>query len=448
MGVRLVLGKEHGELRSLRQADHYDVLLMATCFQPALLHKLTVQAGGEEADGGGGGEGGGGGMWGRLEAQFDTLSTAAIAVVAHFEASARTAEAAAWLEAAEPFDWSRQFFTQAALHEGKWRISNAELEADGILIQNMVCYPNRVTCKVDAHGKACKRRTCPTLDCAVGVPPTYYFVFTLDAKPEVLQRLLVDGALEQAPAEVRGLTRKLLRWAKETKNLDPKKVDELVRSAVRRFTAHYVVAGDKHAPAAPLSDSCELLRALPLAHGYDPIDARKTVDIFDFTGTSRMASDSAAAIVTKVDGVRRARGPLLFQPIGDALQEPFCISALARSNLGPDQPHGSSRPSLIFVRAALTVPLRSSAAVYGQGRRGSASTAASSTHRTRAGAPISGSRPTRPRGRICSASATCSLRTSPCRCLAWRVAGSRATARARTPSCTRPSPSTPRRATT
>ena len=51
------------------------------------------------------------------------LSQAAIAIVAHFEASAASDDARAWLEVAEPFDWSRQFFTKDGLHEAAWRIS-------------------------------------------------------------------------------------------------------------------------------------------------------------------------------------------------------------------------------------------------------------------------------------------------------------------------------------
>ena len=318
-GVKLRIGKGAAELHSLAQADEFDVLLLATAFQPRLLRSLREQAGPS--------------MLGALEGQFDSLSQAAIAVVAHYEASARTPEAKAWLEAAEPFDWSRQFFTKANLAEANWRISNEQLEADGVFIQNMVSYPNRVSCRVDAHGRPCKRMTCPALEDAVGIPPTYYCVFTLDGKPERLRALLRDDdeALP-VPDDVVCTTRKLLSWAKQHKQLDDAKVDEFVHSVMRNFTLHYAKGGGRKAggllgrggsgaPTTALSDACRLLRTV--APPYDPCETSKSVDLFDFSGTSRMASDSAAALVIEVDGQPRERGPLLVQPVGDALQEPF-----------------------------------------------------------------------------------------------------------------------------
>ena len=112
------------------------------------------------------------GLRGALEGTFDTLAVASLAIVAHFEASSRTPESAAWLGAAEPFDWSRQFFTHAKLDDGCWRVSNTELEDEGVRIQNIVCYPNRVACRIDAKGRPTRRSHLPSLEETVGVPPT------------------------------------------------------------------------------------------------------------------------------------------------------------------------------------------------------------------------------------------------------------------------------------
>ena len=168
----------------------------------------------------------------------------------------------------------------------------------------------------------------------MGIPPTYYFVFTLDAKPDAVRALLRDADDADAlpmPDEIAASARKMLQWAKQHAQLDPAKIDLLVCKVVRHFTRHYSSGGrgggglgwgsGSVPPNLPLSDACRLLRRIPLAH--DTCDAAKSVDVFDFSGTSRMAPDSAAAVVRAVDGEVRARGPLLVQPIGDALQEPF-----------------------------------------------------------------------------------------------------------------------------
>ena len=50
---------------------------------------------------------------------------------------------------------SRQFFRapRAPTEKRYWAISNRELSADGLCIENIVCYPNTACCRVDSRGR-------------------------------------------------------------------------------------------------------------------------------------------------------------------------------------------------------------------------------------------------------------------------------------------------------
>ena len=72
--------------------------------------------------------------------------------------------------------------------------------------------------QVDARGLPVRRASCPELSETVGIPPTYYIVFTLDGKPEVLAALINEGVV--IPEDMRGQTRKILQWAKANGQLN------------------------------------------------------------------------------------------------------------------------------------------------------------------------------------------------------------------------------------
>ena len=127
-------------------------------------------------------------LYGSLYSATTELSTA-IAIVAHYECSAASPSAAEWIRASVPFDWSRQFFRSRSPTEKRfWAIANSTLAEDGLCIENIVCYPNTACCRVDSQGRV---RAHPPLEDIVGVPPTYYFVFTLgDSKARYLVHVM------------------------------------------------------------------------------------------------------------------------------------------------------------------------------------------------------------------------------------------------------------------
>ena len=56
-------------------------------------------------------------------------------------------------------------------------IAPSQLEADGVYLENIVCYRNKGYVKRDPAGRVC-------VENCRGVPPSYYFIFTL--RPETL----------------------------------------------------------------------------------------------------------------------------------------------------------------------------------------------------------------------------------------------------------------------
>ena len=176
LGVKLQVGKEHA-FKSLAQADNYNVLILATSLKPRLLKTISAEAGDS--------------MRGRLDYDEVRLAKTSVAVVAHFEASEQDGDATAWLKTAQTFDWSRQAFNfapdsheqqEAFKRKGYWAISRRVLEQDPdplVQVQNIVFYPNLKAFKtIDARAN---KVPWPRLEDSVGVPATYYVVFTLEA---------------------------------------------------------------------------------------------------------------------------------------------------------------------------------------------------------------------------------------------------------------------------
>ena len=95
LGVTVEVGRG---LDSLSDVDGFDVLMLATGFQRNLLATFSEEATtAKYVDGSG-----------FVEAAAPDKQNAAIAVVAHFEYSDRTAEARQWTRAFENFDWTVQ----------------------------------------------------------------------------------------------------------------------------------------------------------------------------------------------------------------------------------------------------------------------------------------------------------------------------------------------------
>ena len=353
LGVKIRLGGEHA-LRDLRQAEDFHVLLLATGLRPPLLKSISEQTAG-------------GGMRtqtksGGLETSEEKIALTSVAIVAHYEACAADDASKAWLKTAETFDWQWHAHNfpkggeeqqKRFKEKGPWAISKAELHEDRNAfahVQNIVCYPNKVYCKLNAHGEECKEA--PSIEKSVGIPSTYYFVMTLETTPKELRGLLLDKAhprYEEPPKEVldSNSARVLLDWAKRMKpwpcdssetrravagaatdQRDMKKLEQTVHSVVSRFTANYVGNQSiRDPPTKPLPEACRLL------HSISPdlaVKQSRSLDIFDYSGTRRMDKDSAAAIVTAVRAAageelepRPPKRALLVLPIGDALQEPF-----------------------------------------------------------------------------------------------------------------------------
>ena len=143
---------------------------------------------------------------------------AAIAVVAHFEASKRTPEAAEWLYNFEPFDWTLQDalgadtpqgFKAMQQKYGLYCIAPSQLKAEGVLLENMIGYCNKgrqgevlpTRCAIlasHAHAMHTPRTRCMHMHmphehavctCRMHmphthakVPPSFYFIFTLKAE--------------------------------------------------------------------------------------------------------------------------------------------------------------------------------------------------------------------------------------------------------------------------
>ena len=354
LGVKVKAGAEHalkasrtpGEPGMLAGLGKFDVLLFAPSFRPDLLQAITSEAGGS--------------MIGQLEMQTDqlggTAGNSAIAVVAHFEASDEgkapdaNADAKAFQTAAKPTDWSGHVSPEC-------KKQDAELRAQDVCIQNYVVYPlvgPKLRCPVDVLDGQCRLDVAPPLERAIGIPSTYYYVFTLDTKELVkddlrlLKTLIKDGAAE-APEEAKRSCKALIQWAKkmppgwelgkddggrrvyrnvatqETTRVRPSHLDtealgELVRKVARYFTTQYIGkqgSNRGHTITRALPDCCRLLSEI---QPDGPIEQSKTLDIFDFSGQRTMRADSAACVVSEIYGKPRARGGLLVLPIGDALQ--------------------------------------------------------------------------------------------------------------------------------
>ncbi|KAL1522346.1 hypothetical protein AB1Y20_017338 [Prymnesium parvum] len=323
-GATFKVGREY-QIKNIReQTRGYDILL-AACgahgWHTSLLPTLTEQCT----------------LHGQLEAsKTDMKGSAAIAVVAHLECSSATKEAAEWVGAASSFDWSRQFFggDKVDMSKGYWAIGNKTLLENEIALENVVCYPNTSFCKVDCEGSMISGP--PPLENVVGVPPTFYFVFTLGETREIplLRQIeqLVDrkrahenGVAAEPPSDARGL----LEWALTHRLIDQDALHQLVVRVVERFTIE-ATRGNRVEASLPMSRACRLLHVAKPKK--DLWGLQNTMQIFDFTQRRFMSPGSAAAIVTHIDGVRRVKRlaggkqepvPLLVMPVGDALQEPF-----------------------------------------------------------------------------------------------------------------------------
>jgi len=296
---------------SLKQAHKADVLFVATGFNQDLYDRFRSEAVAASRH------------WGTAAAAASPFSpqpegkapAAAIAVVAHFERSSRTKDSAAWVKAYEAFDWTVQDARGAETAEGlgamrkkygMFCVPPSALEKEGILLENIITYQN-------------KGGTPPA------IPPSYYFIFTLRSemlKPDHGPWNLIRVG-EGAPEE--GGSRALLEWAKSREakrnglGVDEAELSRLAKRVVGIFTAGYtthkvgkagVVPGGT--AGKPLSEACSLLREV--TSGFD-----HSLDLFDFS--ERHCMVRAAEVVTAVDG--EPRRPLLVQPVGDALQEPF-----------------------------------------------------------------------------------------------------------------------------
>ena len=330
LGVHVVLGPKLG---SLYDAKGYDVLLLATGSNPSLLGKFYnetngatshILASGSKLDDG--------------EKPFEMMpapdNKTAIAVVCHFEYTDATPEAAQWMKEFVPFDWTVQDALGADDPEklksmqarfGLYCVSPAALSADDLYLENVVAYSNKGSNKRDKNGRV-------SLDNVDGVPPSFYFIFTLRDHPkrplaEQVKALVTLQPGDEPPAAAG----QLLRWAKAERRIPDAAVDDLAKRVVRHFTANYtsltrkaarggekadVVAGGT--VAKPLPDACRLLRE---ADGV----WRKSCDLFDFSNRNCMRSSAEA--VAKIGFGDRAVDlgdrPLLVMPVGDALQEPF-----------------------------------------------------------------------------------------------------------------------------
>ena len=315
LGVRVRTG---ARVETLKECDGYDVLLLASGFHKELFERFageaTVTVSGS----------GSGVAFAAMEAP--DRQAPAFAVVSHFEYGDRTKEAAQWLHAFEPFDWtyqdargeSEEELRQMQTKYGLFAVSVKQLEAEGLHLENVVCYVNQGYSKRESAGKLEVANT-------LGVPPSFYLLFTVRAVhiPELV--------LHDASAPTNN-PRELLQWAKRQNKIDWPAVRELARRVAHRFTSNYTshvrrkaagaegfeiasVAPDAAAASQPLSTACRLLCEA------DPTNWGRSIDVFDFT--ERKCLKSAAEVVTHVNGAERSRGSLLVLPVGDALQEPF-----------------------------------------------------------------------------------------------------------------------------
>ena len=308
----------------------------------------------------------------------------AIAIVAHF-AYSRKGAGKEWAEQLSGFDWTWQDAlgaddNPAVLQEQqrKWGLfcvppqtlagdrAPADGEGEGGLrIENCVCLVNR--------GAALG---------GVGVPPSFYFVFTM--KAEMLRTWrLVTGTLPAGATD-----RELLRAAKDAAerdvSVDAAALADLASRVVGHFTEPFTRLSRERRPPYKIRQrpSCAspFVAACPLLH-------QKAVELFDFTERSCLR-----------EAARRV-GRQLVLPVGDALQEPFWPEV--------QQPrlHHPTHPLAPSVHTSLHTSLH----------RASASTAARTTRWTRAGSPPSGARRVRAtrRRRGSSRSGSSSTRSSP-----------------------------------
>ena len=268
----------------------------------------------------------------------------AIAVVAHVECSAHSDAAAEWASVAPSFDWARQFFPGSNWDRDKgfWAIGDDMLHGSDVALENVVCYPNTAFCKVDCEGMQLSasqpppvgKLALPQVDRVVGVPPSYYFVFTLGSSKahgltvaDQVRRLITlpeDG--EKPPEDARGM----LQWALEHRAIDQRALADLAARVIERFTVE--ATRDACPPKKPNATAtrpmssptnedaaCRLLNeASPPGFG----SLSSTLQIFDFTERRAMKAGSAGAVVTHIDQ-KLLPAPLLVLPVGDALQEPF-----------------------------------------------------------------------------------------------------------------------------
>ena len=299
-------------MSSLNDVAGFDVLMLGTGFQRGLLATFQQEATIARYIEGAGFQ----------EAAAPDKQSAAIAVVAHFEYSDSTAEAREWTRAFENFDWTVQDargandpaqLKQMQARYGLYCIAPSQLEQKGIFLENIVTYKNKARrcppprslpppsppsptpplpllhhlrrlfqplplllstalataaslgskgyVKRDPGGRVC-------LENCRGVPPSYYFIFTL--RPETLLAAKLVWTGDDAPSNPKDL----LGWAKAHGRVDQAALVELVRRVVREFTHGYTththvkpkeggvgaVESGEGTVALPLSDACRLLR--------------------------------------------------------------------------------------------------------------------------------------------------------------------------------------------
>ena len=171
LGVHVNVDRTHAKEFELRRAsdEGADVLIVATGFRADLYAKLRDTTVVRRYDSGSGESTTTDWSEGFQPMEAGRAPAAAIAVVCHFERNGKSAEAKAWARTFEPFDWTVQDArgadkSEAQLREmqqryGMFCIAPKALAAEGIHLENIICYSNK--------GK----------EPFTAVPPSYYFIF-------------------------------------------------------------------------------------------------------------------------------------------------------------------------------------------------------------------------------------------------------------------------------
>ena len=242
------------------------------------------------------------------------LESTCIAVVAHFTYAGEWAKK----KFADEINWvykdaahkEPETLRQMQRQHGLFVISPDAMEAEGIYLEQFLCYVNRAG--GGAHG---------TQAAGGGTPPTFYFIFTFRepkagsdkgrhtlrdwgcTMPDGTRRKLLVGAEGKSAREMREMV-------SDRDAVDRVALGELAKTVVRHFTLPYtqlsrrggqVVEASEAVPAEytqPLSDACTLLP--------------ESLSVFDFSQRECLKEASVVG----------HRGELCL-PVGDALQEPF-----------------------------------------------------------------------------------------------------------------------------